>query len=581
MVIQIMTKEQNFLLKIFLPHKWRILLCISLILIYTTLEGILLYTTKLAVDYNSNTIIQNPWFFIGLLMIVYLLIEFVIKQTDFIVIKFLPTCMINLQYTLAQKLINANWHFHQNQNTGRIITQTSRILDTVENLFFLLLYGIVAGSFSFIATIILISFSKNWLAIYFLMWFIFMVFIGIIAANKIKLKSEIYAKELSHINGELSDTCLNMLTVKSYMAENYELERYSSILDKFKQIKLQLHKLLFIVDYYRSMVSLTFFMVLVYYVIRDIGNQHATIGDFVFVISAALICRQNIWRVSLQLVDVYKHWGVIKEVTQLLDQVKDNTEYLSCNTINKKRRKIALTYLELNNISLIIEKRNILQNLSLQIRCGEKIAIIGPSGSGKSSLAKLIATIYKPDTGQIIINNDSSNQMNNIHQCKISYVSQEPVLFNRSIFENIVYAKNHQFNQLKLDRAMKISLCKQFVDALPNKSKTRALDLSTGQKHRIAIARAIYQDDDWLILDEPTSALDPITEEGLIRNLLKYAQHKTLLVITHNPNIIKLMNRVVVVENSKISADSFCIGQNQAVEQNNFYKQIMHTGQLY
>ena len=199
---------------------------------------------------------------------------------------------------------------------------------------------------------------------------------------------------------------------------------------------------------------------------------------------------------------------------------------------------------------------NILQNLNLKINKGDKIGIFGYSGAGKSTLVDIISTLNKPNDGEILIDNRKLLSQKNFKawQNQISYVSQNSVLLDDTIRNNITFFDNDSINEEKLKQVIEHSQLSKFLKELPKGIDTSVGDLgnqlSGGQIQRIAIARALYKDREVLILDEPTSALDSNNEKKIIQNILD--QEKTIILISHNIDNLKKCHSVYELKDKKI-----------------------------
>ncbi len=199
---------------------------------------------------------------------------------------------------------------------------------------------------------------------------------------------------------------------------------------------------------------------------------------------------------------------------------------------------------------------NILQNLNLKINKGDKIGIFGYSGAGKSTLVDIISTLNKPNDGEILIDNRKLLSQKNFKawQNQISYVSQNSVLLDDTIRNNITFFDDDPINEEKLKQVIEHSQLSKFLKELPKGIDTSVGDLgnqlSGGQIQRIAIARALYKDREVLILDEPTSALDNNNEKKIIQNILD--QEKTIILISHNIDNLKKCHSVYELKDKKI-----------------------------
>ena len=207
-----------------------------------------------------------------------------------------------------------------------------------------------------------------------------------------------------------------------------------------------------------------------------------------------------------------------------------------------------------------METSKVFDDFNLTIEPNQKLGIIGPSGAGKSTLINLLLRFFDVDSGEILI--DGYNIKNDITQKSlrenISYIPQDPVLFHRTIRENIIYGKLDTTEE-ELIEATKMACCYDFIMNLENGFDTivgeRGVKLSGGQRQRIAIARAILKNSKILILDEATSALDSITEKEIQKALENLMKNKTVIAIAHRLSTLNIMDRIVVLDKGKIVED--------------------------
>jgi len=210
------------------------------------------------------------------------------------------------------------------------------------------------------------------------------------------------------------------------------------------------------------------------------------------------------------------------------------------------------TSLSLNSISFNYEKENIINNLSIEINCGDFVGIIGESGSGKTTLINIILGFFKPKSGDILFN---GRKMNNIKSLQniIGYVQQDVYIMDGTIKENILFGSENQDEEKLHSICLKVNLL-DFVNSLENKFDTKIGELgsliSGGQKQRIGIARALYNNRKILILDESTNSLDHKTEKEIFKLLNELNNNGlTLIMIAHNLKLFKNCNKIVELKN--------------------------------
>lgn len=211
--------------------------------------------------------------------------------------------------------------------------------------------------------------------------------------------------------------------------------------------------------------------------------------------------------------------------------------------------------IELNNVTYTYENHPVFEHISLKVEKGQKVGIVGESGCGKSTLLKLIAGLYAPTEGSVIVAGESVPA--NITK-KVSVVMQSPMLLPLTIRENITMG--HEYSSTWIDRVVDAANIRSWIDTLDKGLDTylgdRADELSGGQAQRIAIARAICKGADILLLDEPTSALDGENAASVLEALNRYAADKTVIHVTHRPEHLSGYDRIFSMKAGEISDES-------------------------
>lgn len=201
----------------------------------------------------------------------------------------------------------------------------------------------------------------------------------------------------------------------------------------------------------------------------------------------------------------------------------------------------------------------VLEGIHLSIRAGEKVAIAGRIGSGKSTLVKLMVDFYEPSAGTIMIDGADMRQVDPADlRRNVAYMGQETALMSGTIRDNIVMGSPHATDEEVL-RIAQISGAHHFVSRHPMGYDApvgeRGTALSGGQRQTIALARTLLMDTPVLIMDEPTNSMDSSTEESVLKNIEGYVKDKTLILVTHKPALLKLVTRLVVLDNGRIAMD--------------------------
>jgi ABC-type multidrug transport system fused ATPase/permease subunit len=233
--------------------------------------------------------------------------------------------------------------------------------------------------------------------------------------------------------------------------------------------------------------------------------------------------------------------------------------------------------IEFKNVSFSYDAREpVLRNVSFHIHPREHVAIVGPSGVGKTTLLSLILRFYRPTAGEIYFDTRpaSEYQVSSLRQ-RIGYVSQSPFLLSGTIKETLLYG-NPDATEEEVFRAAKASGIHDFILSLPagyeSEMGERGVNLSEGEKQRLAIARALVKDPDILVLDEPTSALDSMTEKSIFQSLPSLLRSKTLFVVAHRLSTIRDADRILLLNKNRLLA----IGTHQSLlETNDYYRSLV------
>jgi len=262
-----------------------------------------------------------------------------------------------------------------------------------------------------------------------------------------------------------------------------------------------------------------------------------------------LMVVQTYWQNFIQNV------GAMDSIANITNELTDAQEIQTGQTFDTFKDEI-----NISNVSFGYENHPVLKGVSINIKKNNTIALVGESGSGKTTIANMIAGLIAPQSGKILIDNVPLNQISlNSYRSKIGYISQEPVVFNDNIFNNITFwSEPTAANKEHFWKALKLASLEDFVLAQPDKEYTHLGDngllISGGQKQRISIARELYKDSEILILDEATSALDSETEKIIQDNIENLQGSYTMIIIAHRLSTIKHANAIYLMEGGAVSA---------------------------
>ena len=388
-----------------------------------------------------------------------------------------------------------------------------------------------------------------------------------------KLKYDVIASEAdSKTTGALSDAIGNHSSIQLFTGEEYEKERIREIVQEQKKKTVFNWYLWENLGAIESFYSLAIEFIIFWVVLGDWKLGLVTLPVIVLLQNYLIRLIENLWSFGGIVRAYYESFADAEEMAVIL-----STPY---EISNKPTRVINNTKGEVvfDNVIYTYENNNskVLDNFSLTIPAGQKIAIVGSSGAGKTTFVRLLMRLFNLTSGKIMIDRiDISNISEKNLREQISFVPQDPVLFHRTLMENIRYGRRDAKDEEVLVAAH-LAHCDDFIDALPHGYQTyvgeRGVKLSGGERQRVAIARAILKGAPILILDEATSSLDSHSEyliQDAFHNLIK---GKTTIVIAHRLSTIREMDRIIVIEKGHIIEDG--VHEELANKEGGLYKKL-------
>jgi len=463
------------------------------------------------------------------------------------------------QHSIRQISLNIFKHvhslslqFHLNRQTGALAKFIDRGTKGIDFLLRYVLFNIVPTFFEiFLVSGILFYLYGPWYAVITLTTvtiYSYLTFQITEWRNEFRRKMN---QADNDVNTKMIDSLLNFETVKYFNNEQFEFKRLDKSLEEYEIAANKTRHALSLLNVSQTLVIMTGITIMLVMSAYGIKNGDIDVGGFV-VINAYM----------LQLYQPLSFLGsVYREIRQALTDMENMFSLLDIspairNTLNKLPQS-NIAEIKFDNVSFDYDvRRTIINNISFTVPNGKKVAIVGPTGAGKSTISRLLFKFYEPKSGGIYINNVNTNTISQESLREIiGVVPQDTVLFNDTIYYNIAYGKAGSTKEEVISAAKNADI-HDFISILPDGYETivgeRGLKLSGGEKQRVAIARTILKNPKIFFFDEATSALDTSTEKEIQKNLENVSKNKTTLIIAHRLSTAANADNIIVLDGGAI-----------------------------
>lgn len=464
---------------------------------------------------------------------------------------------MSIRWLMHRRLLQHSMSFFADEFAGRVATKVMQTSLAVREAVMKMLDTFVYVIVQFLAMIVLLI-GIDWrISIIFLAWFVIYASLLMFFVPKLKVVSQAQADARSIMTGRIVDSYTNIGTVKLFSHAGRELEYAKDSMDPFlvtvfKQMRL-VTKLDLGVTYNNNLLLFAVGAVSIWFW----SDGNITIGAIAVGIALALRLNGLSHWIMWELAGFFEQIGVVQDgINMLTKPVEINDQ------VDAKHLKAEVGTISYKDVRFHYGKESgVIDDLSLDIKAGEKIGLVGRSGAGKTTLVNLLLRYFDLEAGQISIDGiDISTVKQDSLRSQIGMVSQDTSLLHRSVRDNIAYGKPDASDEDILEAARRANAL-EFIAGLEDMKGRKGLDahvgergvkLSGGQRQRIAIARVFLKDAPILVLDEATSALDSEVEAAIQENLFDLMQGKTVIAIAHRLSTISAMDRLIVLDQGNI-----------------------------
>ena len=458
-----------------------------------------------------------------------------------------------LQFDMLKSLINADTQFIDQKHSGKFISNLTYDVQHITNLLSIAILNLVKDSLTLIGLLI-VMFLQNWkLALISLIMIPLASFASRTLGKRMK-KAATQAQEKSgFFTTYLVELFKNHKIAKIFQKENFEINRADfhlvGLMQKNKKISTLLVRMSPIMEVFTGIMI----AILIYYSGKLIMNNEIEVNNFFSFLAAMMLAYQPVRSLSTLNMVINQGIAAASRILPIVDTVNKIK-----NIENAKKLEITDGTINFEDVffSYNANEVEVLKGVNLEFKGGKMTAIVGHSGSGKSTILNLIPRFYETNKGEIKIDNQAICEVTieSLRE-KISLVSQETTLFDDTIINNIKYA-NENATDDEIFKVAKLSNAHEFIEKLPNKYETfigeNGLRLSGGEKQRISIARAMIKKSPIILLDEATSSLDSETEAKIQEALNTLTKNKTTIVIAHRLSTVLNSNNIYLVDSGKI-----------------------------
>jgi len=498
-----------------------------------------------------------------------LLMVFIYRFSDYVWIKLNSPLKRHIGNIVMEKMMSHSQTLFQNNFAGNLANKIKDSMSGIPDLLRLCINTFFAQFLALLIAIFTVWTVNYIFALALCIWIIFFISISMILSKHAGKLSYIAAEVRSRVVGSIVDVLGNMINVRLFTSGFFELEKLKTQLDKWV-IADQTRDWYFL--WMNTLLGCSF---VIYQAICSVGLIYGfaqgTIspGDFVLIFTINISIITIMWKLSEEMGKFADFFGNISQGLRIALTPIEIQDKPGAKTLKITRGKIAFDCVEFNYQGIAA----LFKNESILIKPGEKVGLVGYSGSGKSTFVNLILRLYDITKGKILIDDQDIRNVTQDSLLKaIGMIPQDPSLFHRTLMDNIRYGRMNASDQ-EVIAAAKEAHAHEFITQQLKGYETlvgeRGIKLSGGQRQRIAIARVILKNAPILILDEATSQLDSVTENIIQETLMKLMENKTTLVIAHRLSTLLHMDRILVFDKGKIIQDGT---HQELLAQNGLYK---------
>ena len=520
--------------------------------------------------------VSAVWWYIPLFGGLWLLGEALWRVGMHFLVKLEEHGLNNLTKLAFRKVVGRDYAFYANNFVGSLTKKALAFGRGFDRFTDTLVFNVVTNIFPILFAVVILWQYSFWIPLVLVLWIMGAI---LVVLPIIKRRSKLVAlrhEASSRVAGRVSDSMTNILAIKSFAKEQAEYGTFGDYADDFTR------KFKKAADYQNLRIDILLSFL---YVATNICGLFLAIffaqklflqpGAIVVVFSYYALVTRIFWDINRTYREIESSVSEAAEFTELFLNPPVIQDIPLAKPLVAKEGGIQFKDITFKYSDADAEQSSFLNGFNLEIKPKQKVGLVGPSGGGKTTITKLLLRFVDVQEGSITIDGQDIKKVTqaSLHKA-LAYVPQEPLLFHRTLFENIAYGDEGALQE-DVVRAAKLAHVNEFIEQLPQGYKTfvgeRGIKLSGGQRQRVAIARALLKEAPILVLDEATSSLDSESEHYIQEGLWELMKEKTALVIAHRLSTIKHLDRIVVLDQGKIVEDGT---HKELIEQKGLYAKL-------
>ncbi|MEC9292573.1 MAG: ABC transporter ATP-binding protein [Pseudomonadota bacterium] len=466
-----------------------------------------------------------------------------------------PALRKRVRATLYHYLQNHSQRYFMGNFAGALANRVAEVSMSVNHLLWTIMFDFLPITITFAVSLTLLYGAHESLAVALASWISVYIFVSFILASKCRKYAKDFASARSAVSGKIVDAVTNIMNTRMFAHMGYERKNLDEHLTY--EVKMARRQFWFmeIMRWFQFTAALGLMILMMLTALNVWTKGEITVGEFAMVMSLALMLIEQARGLARRFLEFFEYLGNINDGVNIIVQPHEviDTQEAKAMTVTKGE-------IDFDDVCFsYTDGQKVFNCLNVKIPAGQKVGLVGFSGAGKSTFVNLILRFFEANSGAVKIDgqNVSTHTQDSLRE-GIAMIPQDPILFHRSLMENIRYGRLDATDEEVIEAA-KLAKAHDFIERTPEGYNAlvgeRGIKLSGGQRQRIAIARAFIRNAPVLIMDEATSSLDSVTEKDIQDSLNTLMEDKTVVVVAHRLSTIANMDRILVFDNGEIIED--------------------------